>query len=109
MAWTVLSKHRHGQDCPCYGRTGWKPVPRRGVGIPPKHLWLGQSCPSPNARTRLSMLRMHGQDARATLVGATPTLRRDGILPSEPRWRGRHRTVCRCRRLADGTTTCLRS
>ncbi|MCS7209742.1 MAG: hypothetical protein NZ874_09245 [Fimbriimonadales bacterium] len=26
---------RHGHDCPCYGCTGWKPVPRRGVGETP--------------------------------------------------------------------------
>ncbi|MCS7209162.1 MAG: hypothetical protein NZ874_06280 [Fimbriimonadales bacterium] len=35
MTWTVVSKQGHGHDCPCYGCTGWKPVPRRGVSETP--------------------------------------------------------------------------
>ncbi|MCS7209184.1 MAG: hypothetical protein NZ874_06395 [Fimbriimonadales bacterium] len=69
--------------------------------------WLRQSCPSPNARTRLSVLRMHGLEARATQArrhNASATVRRHPAVVS--RWRGRHRTVCRRRRDTDTTQTC---
>ncbi|MCS7301690.1 MAG: hypothetical protein NZ556_09090 [Fimbriimonadales bacterium] len=44
--------------------------------------WLGQSCPSPDARTRLSVLRLHGLESlchRCTdkTVRATQGRRRD--------------------------------
>ncbi|MCS7208101.1 MAG: hypothetical protein NZ874_00840 [Fimbriimonadales bacterium] len=51
--------------------------------------WLGQSCPSCSVGVHADegtdttvRATQHGQDARATLVGETPTLRYDGILPS---------------------------
>ncbi|MCS7209128.1 MAG: hypothetical protein NZ874_06095 [Fimbriimonadales bacterium] len=48
MAWTVVSKQRHGQDCPCHT------------------VWLGQSCPSESTDTTV----------RATgVVGETPSVR----------------------------------
>ncbi|MCS7208009.1 MAG: hypothetical protein NZ874_00365 [Fimbriimonadales bacterium] len=46
----------------------------RGLGASPKHLWLGQSCPSCSVSVRAdggtdtrSVLRLHGLEARATI------------------------------------------
>ncbi|MCS7207995.1 MAG: hypothetical protein NZ874_00295 [Fimbriimonadales bacterium] len=55
----------------------------RGLGVSPKHPWLGQSCPSHHARTRLSVRRGTGfQPVPRRGVGETPTLRTE--TPKEP-------------------------
>ncbi|MCS7301294.1 MAG: hypothetical protein NZ556_07055, partial [Fimbriimonadales bacterium] len=65
VAWTVVSKHRHGQDCPCHEKCGLGRTPKSGLDRPgqaqvrtglyvPRKAWLGrdapewlgQSCPS---------------------------------------------------------------
>ncbi|MCS7300366.1 MAG: hypothetical protein NZ556_02250 [Fimbriimonadales bacterium] len=37
VAWTVLSKHRHGQDCPCHAAQAKSPCHEKcGLGVSPK-------------------------------------------------------------------------
>ncbi|MCS7301426.1 MAG: hypothetical protein NZ556_07725 [Fimbriimonadales bacterium] len=56
VAWTVFSKHRHGQSCPCYDS-----------GL--------DSLVQASSTDRTVRATLHGLEARATQgVGKTPTL-----------------------------------
>ncbi|MCS6923528.1 MAG: D-alanyl-D-alanine carboxypeptidase, partial [Fimbriimonadales bacterium] len=78
VAWTVVSKQQHGQDCPCYGGTGILPVPRRGVGETPM-LRMGEP-----AQAGLACQAERGHSARKAAHSRIPRVR--VIIEAMHRW-----------------------